>query len=63
MSVKSIVNADYMEAYKAFMYDPKNIMNCVDCPENILLSDKYRDGLPCGQQHCWVSCHCGEASQ
>lgn len=50
------MNEDYerLEAYKNFMYNPENIYNCVDCPENI--DDSTR--LPCGQQNCWVSCHC-----
>lgn len=45
---------DRVEAYKAFMYNPDNVRNCLECPENIGNSSN----LPCGQQNCWVSCHC-----
>lgn len=45
---------DRVEAYKAFMYNPDNVRNCLECPENIGNSSN----LPCGQQNYWVSCHC-----
>lgn len=40
--------------YLRWMYDPENSHNCTECPEN---SGKRRL-LPCGQQNCWVDCHC-----
>ncbi len=44
-----------IKAYKAFMYNPENSHNCTECPAN---EDGMYDGLPCGQQNCWVDCHC-----
>lgn len=43
--------------YIAFMNDPANIHKCHSCPanRNIESFDAY---LPCGQQNCWVVCHC-----
>lgn len=32
--------------------------NCENCPEN--RGDFPHDKLPCGQQNCWVTCHCKE---
>lgn len=49
---------EYIRAYKEFMYNPDNSMNCRDCPENRDF-DSYGGNLPCGQQNCWVDCHCG----
>jgi len=46
------------EAYKAFMYDEENVMNCSKCPENMEFSEWPGFRLPCGQFHCWVSEHC-----
>ena len=43
-----------IEAYKKFMSDPANSHNCGSCPEN----KGYNGKLPCGQQNCWVDCHC-----
>ena len=43
-----------VKAYKDFMYNPENSHNCAECPEN----EDRRNGLPCGQQNCWVDCHC-----
>ena len=40
--------------YIKFMYNPNNSLNCTECPENSGFSGK----LPCGQQNCWVDCHC-----
>lgn len=42
------------EEYVSFMCDPDNEYNCNECPERGISSN----GLPCGQQNCWVSCHC-----
>ena len=39
--------------YKKFMYDESNMYNCAECPEN--KTGEYRG---CGQQNCWVYCHC-----
>ena len=43
--------------YKEFMYNPENSHNCKNCPEN----QDFNRGLPCGQQNCWVDCHCERA--
>ena len=43
-----------IKEYKEFMYNEDNICNCEDCPENNEMRGKY----PCGQQSCWVACHC-----
>lgn len=45
---------DRVEAYRDFMYNPDNVCNCSECPENI----GNTSNLPCVQQNCWVSCHC-----
>ena len=46
-----------VEEYKKFMNDPNNSHNCAACPENREFSD-WEGKLPCGQQNCWVDCHC-----
>jgi hypothetical protein len=46
--------------YADFMYNPANIFHCEGCPENID-SDSWEGKLPCGQQNCWVECHCDAA--
>lgn len=43
--------------YKEFMYNKDNEYNCIECPENVN-SDDWEGKLPCGQQNCWVTCHC-----
>ncbi|MBR4590204.1 MAG: hypothetical protein IKO36_06005 [Bacteroidaceae bacterium] len=43
--------------YIDFMYNPKNSHRCGDCPENRGFSS-WGGNLPCGQQNCWVDCHC-----
>lgn len=45
------------EAYIHFMCNPDNSYNCNECPER---ESGRGDGLPCGQQHCWVDIHCKE---
>lgn len=45
------------EEYVEFMYDSENICKCENCPENIGC-DSWGGNLPCGQQRCWVTCHC-----
>mgnify|MGYP004512933483 FL=1 len=42
------------EKYIKFMYDPQNSHNCDICPEN----QDFNGINPCGQQNCWVDCHC-----
>ena len=37
-----------------FLYNPDNEDNCEECPENIGMDGRR----PCGQQNCWVDCHC-----
>ena len=34
-------------------------MNCDECPENKDFDD-WEGKYPCGQQNCWVTCHCRE---
>ena len=48
---------EYIEEYIDFMCDPKNAYNCDKCPENSGF-DGWGGKLPCGQQNCWVDCHC-----
>lgn len=43
--------------YIEFMNDAENICNCADCPEN---NEMDNSKYPCGQQNCWVACHCQE---
>ena len=45
--------------YVKFMYNPDNIGNCAECPENrsFVQGSSYICG-PCGQQNCWVDVHC-----
>lgn len=45
------------EEYVCFMYNPGNSHKCEECPENHGCSS-WQGNLPCGQQHCWVDCHC-----
>lgn len=40
--------------YLRWMYNPENSHCCEECPEN----RGERRLLPCGQQNCWVDCHC-----
>lgn len=49
---------DRVEAHKAFLYNPDNVYNCTECYANI--GNRNSNTLPCGQQHCWVSCHCNK---
>lgn len=45
---------EYVKAYKNFMYNRSNEFCCTECPEN----SGHTGRLPCGQQNCWVTCHC-----
>lgn len=46
--------------YREFLYNPDNIFNCVECPDDKGMSDREwgENRLPCGQYHCWVAIHC-----
>lgn len=46
-----------IQEYKNFMCNPDNSHNCCECPENRDY-DNWQGKLPCGQQNCWVDCHC-----
>ena len=49
---------EYKNKYLKFMYSEDNAYNCDECPEQ---GSSYRgpgNPLPCGQQNCWVVCHC-----
>lgn len=52
-----MANGMTLGEYKSWLYDPKNIGNCSECPENKGFSS-WQDRLPCGQWHCEVSVHC-----
>lgn len=63
--MKELHNMDYetrkptqrdFQDYSDFMTNPDNEYNCDHCPERGVNSNDY--GLPCGQQNCWVTCHC-----
>ena len=45
-----------IKEYKKFMEDIGNEYNCDSCPRNE--GDFPNADLPCGQQNCWVTCHC-----
>ena len=47
-----------IEAYKAFMYDVKNLNNCEECPHGNDGFESGETGNPCGQFRCWVYAHC-----
>ena len=51
------MSKSYEELYKEFMFNPENSHNCENCPENREYSS-WGGNLPCGQQNCWVDCHC-----
>ena len=51
------IQSEEEREYIKFMCDPSNSHNCDECPENIN-SDNWEGKLPCGQQNCWVDCHC-----
>lgn len=48
-----------LKEYVDFMYDRNNEKSCDNCPENRGF-DGWGSNMPCGQQNCWVSCHCAE---
>lgn len=43
------------QEYRDFMWNPENVGNCAECPENH--GDQRDPRHPCGQQNCWVVCH------
>lgn len=49
-------------AYIEFMYNPENSHCCDGCPENREFSS-WGGNLPCGQQNCWVDCHCRQTEE
>lgn len=52
------------EEYIAWMYDKGNSHQCEGCPENKGCENYSPDyKLPCGQQNCWVDCHCGKVKE
>lgn len=52
-------NKQDRDAYTDFMCNPENEYNCNECPERGISST----GLPCGQQNCWVTCHCANSAK
>ena len=53
--------AAYRAAYVEWMYDERNEFRCAECPHGNDRMDQNRADYvvgPCGQQHCWVTCHC-----
>ena len=51
----------YQAAYADWMYNPQNEYKCASCPHGNDGMDKNRSDYvvgPCGQQYCWVTCHC-----
>lgn len=53
--------AAYRDAYAEWMCDERNEFDCAHCPHANDGMDKSRADYvvgPCGQQHCWVTCHC-----
>ena len=46
-----------VKEYLKFMTNKDNSHKCKNCPENMEF-DGWEGKLPCGQQHCWVDCHC-----
>lgn len=48
---------EFIKNYLKFMYNPDNELNCSECPENRGF-DSWQNRKPCGQQNCWVTCHC-----
>jgi len=47
--------------YIKFMCNPSNEHRCENCPENRGWFPQAE--LPCGQQTCWVTCHCREEAE
>lgn len=47
----------YREKYLEWVYDPNNVGNCRECPDNYGHDGHEANGHPCGQQNCWVAVH------
>lgn len=45
-----MISEEERKKYVEFMYNPENEYNF----------DDWEGKYPCGQQNCWVTCHCGE---
>ena len=61
--LKETGDKEYRKAYIEWMYDARNEFCCADCPHANDGMDKNRGDFvvgPCGQQHCWVTCHCNQ---
>lgn len=54
-----MISEEERKKYVEFMYNPENEFNCDECPENKDFDD-WEGKYPCGQQNCWVTCHCRE---
>lgn len=53
------VTDEYTRLYREFMYNENNEYHCEGCPENLKETQGISvQGRPCGQQNCWVACHC-----
>lgn len=51
------LNSPEVKAYREFMGNPDNIMNCDECPDK-KDHPSWEMPLPCSQQHCWVELTC-----
>ena len=52
------------EEYINFMCNSENEFKCAGCPENQGLDKNRADRVyPCGQQNCWVTCHCNREEE
>lgn len=48
------------DEYIKWMCNPANSHQCDGYPNNREVENYSPDyKLPCGQQNCWVDCHCG----
>lgn len=52
-----MMNEKERKDYFEFMFNMDNEYKCDHCPENREF-DNWEGKLPCGQQNCWVTCHC-----
>lgn len=51
------MSKEEVKEYIEFMCNQENEYMCDACPENRDF-DNWQGILPCGQQNCWVKCHC-----
>lgn len=54
--LKATDYAAYKAQYVEFQFNPHNICNCSNCPDNE--GDTTLDNYHCGQRNCWVACAC-----